>query len=70
MENDAGRAISFKSSLIPEKTTRSASGVTLFSLKKGQKIVRVESGANASDLPEAAKCRKIKIPASGVNISK
>ncbi len=70
MESDAGRAIYFKSSLIPEKTTRSASGVTLFSLKKGGKIVRVESGDNASALPEAAKCRKIKLPATGVNVSK
>ena len=70
IENDAGRAITIKSSLIPEKATRSASGVTLFSLKKGQKIARVESGEALANVPEAAKCRKIKIPATGVNISK
>lgn len=68
MENDAGRAITIKSSLIPEKATRNASGVTLFQLKKGQRIVRVESGDALENVSEAAKCRKIKIPATGVNV--
>lgn len=70
IENDAGRAITVKSSLIPEKATRSAAGVTVFQLKKGQKIVRVESGEALDRIPEASKCKKIKIPATGVNISK
>ena len=70
IENDAGRAITVKSSLIPEKATRSASGVTVFQLKKDQKIVRVESGKALENIPEAAGCRKIKIPATGVNVSK
>jgi len=70
IENNAGRAITIKSSMIPEKATRSASGVTLFQLKKGQTITRVESGEALENVPGAAKCRKIKIPATGVNISK
>ena len=70
MESDAGRAISIKSSLIPEKATRSASGITLFSLKGGQKIARVESGEALETIPEASKCRKIKVPATGVNVTK
>ena len=70
IENNAGRAITVKSSLIPEKATRSASGVTVFQLKKGQKIVRVESGIALDNIPEASKCKKIKIPAAGVNIGK
>ncbi|MBR3640356.1 MAG: topoisomerase IV, partial [Clostridia bacterium] len=70
MENNVGKAISFKSSLIPEKATRSASGVTVFALKKGQSITRVESGAALEEIPAAQKCRKIKLPATGVNISK
>ena len=70
IENSAGKAITIKSSLIPEKATRNASGVTLFSLKKGQTVTRVESGDALDKIPAAAKCRKIKIPASGVNVSK
>ncbi|MBQ7669370.1 MAG: topoisomerase IV [Clostridia bacterium] len=70
IENNAGRAITVKSSLIPEKATRSASGVTVLQLKKGQKVVRVESGIALDNMPEASKCKKIKIPATGVNIGK
>ncbi len=68
IEDSAGFAITVKSSLIPEKATRTASGVTVFSLKKERRVVRVESGERLENLPVGA-CRKIKIPALGVNVS-
>ena len=63
--SDAGRGILIKSSLIPEKTTRSASGVTLFQLKKKQLVKMAVSGEAIEKYEGYAKCRKIKIPASG-----
>ena len=67
--NDAGKAIYISTKLIPEKATRTASGVTLFTLKKGQKVVL------ATRNPERHfrgydKCRKIKVPAAGASIEK
>ncbi len=63
--SDAGRGILIKSSLIPEKTTRSAAGVTLFQLKKKQLIKIAVSGEAIEKYEGYSKCRKIKIPASG-----
>ena len=55
------RAIVFKTSLIPLKTTRTSSGVTLMSLKKGSTVVNVHS-----DIPEDTKgYKKTKLPATG-----
>ncbi len=62
--SDADRAIILKTSLIPQKTTRTSGGVTLMTMKKGQKLVRAIS--NFDDVYENAKgYRKLKIPASG-----
>jgi len=63
--SDVGKGILIKSSLIPEKTTRTASGVILFNLKKKQKIVAAVSGEAIKKYPDASKCKKIKIPATG-----
>jgi len=63
--SDVGKGILLKSSLIPEKTTRTASGVSLFNLKKKQIVVAAVSGDKISAYPDSAKCRKIKIPATG-----
>ncbi len=58
------RAIIFKSSLIPVKTTRSSSGVTLMNVKKGHKIK--EALINFTDRCEDSKgYKKIKLPAAG-----
>ncbi len=65
MGSDAGKGILIKSSLIPEKTTRTAGGVTLFTLKKNQKVVLAVNGERISKYEGAAKCRKIKVPATG-----
>ncbi|MBE6661744.1 MAG: topoisomerase IV [Ruminococcaceae bacterium] len=61
MVSSDDRAIVFKTSLIPLKTTRSSSGVTLMSLKKGSKVVSVRT-----DVPEDTKgYKKTKLPATG-----
>ena len=54
--------------MIPVKVTRTSGGVTLFSLKKGQKIVY--AGADYAEKYEnPAKCRKKAIPTTGHLIS-
>ena len=59
------RAIVIKSSLIPLMSTRTSSGVTLMSMKKGQTIVRATTDLDS--IPDGAKSlKKIKIPATGV----
>ncbi|MBE6666031.1 MAG: topoisomerase IV [Ruminococcaceae bacterium] len=67
--NNAGKGIYIHSSLIPEKATRTAAGSSLFALKEDQKIVY------ASRTPENhytgfEKCRKNKLPAIGIAVTK
>ena len=69
MISDAGKAILIRSSLIPEMTTRTSSGVSLFTLKKTQKIISAVTGDAIAAFSDASKCKKIKIPASGVTLS-
>lgn len=68
MISDAGKAILINSSLIPEKTTRTAAGVILYSLRAGQSVVDVVYGEGIAVLDGATKCRKNKIPATGVTL--
>ncbi|MBO4869542.1 MAG: topoisomerase IV [Clostridia bacterium] len=62
--SDAKRAILFSTKLIPVKPTRTAGGVTLFSLKKDQKIAAAFREAD-SPYESISKYRKIKLPATG-----
>ena len=64
MVSDAERAIIIKTSLIPTKTTRTSSGVTLMTLKKGQRIIDCRSDFEAK-YADTKGYRKLKIPASG-----
>ncbi len=68
IENSMGKAILIHSSLIPQKTTRTSSGSTLFNMKNGITILSVKHGAEI-DMEKAAKCRKNKIPATGITIN-
>ncbi len=68
IENNAEKAILVSSKLIPEKATRSAGGVQVMTLKKGQTVVSALVAADKS--AAAGGVRKIKIPASGAAISK
>ena len=63
--SDAGKGILIKSSLIPEKSTRTSTGVILFQLRKKQLVNGVYYGEQMARFPDAGKCRKIKIPAVG-----
>lgn len=60
------KGILINTSLIPEKTTRTAAGVQLFTLKKGSTVTAALR--DFSEFPSAAKCRKQKIPAAGIAI--
>ncbi len=62
--SNTDRAIILKTSLIPQKATRTSGGVTLMTMKKGQKLV--SATANISEAYDNAKgYRKLKIPAPG-----
>ena len=61
------KAMVVKSSLIPTKTTRSAAGVSIFTLKKGNKLVGASIGFEESF--DSKGFKKLKIPATGVSIS-
>ncbi len=67
LSND-DRGILINSKLIPQKTTRSAGGVTLMNLKKNQKVGRACIGAELEAFASAQKVRKVKIPATPVSI--
>ncbi|MBE6541892.1 MAG: topoisomerase IV [Ruminococcaceae bacterium] len=69
IENSVGKGILINSSLIPQKTTRSSSGVTLFNMKDGIKISDVYYGEKI-DMDKLSRCRKNKIPATGITIDK
>ncbi|MBE6673277.1 MAG: topoisomerase IV [Ruminococcaceae bacterium] len=66
MVSDDHKAIQLSSALIPEKSTRTAGGVTVFSLKKGAKVREVTTDTEKYAGPKSYK--KIKIPATGIPI--
>ena len=68
IENNMGKAILINSSLIPQKTTRTSAGSILFTMKDGMIITSVQSGTDI-DMEKAAKCRKHKIPATGITLN-
>ena len=65
IRNDAGRGMLIKSNLIPEKSTRTASGVQIMKLpKKGVKIDLVTD--RIEDVgQDALKCKKLALPSTG-----
>lgn len=69
LQNSAGKGILINSSLIPQKATRSSAGVILFNMKNDFKITDVKSGT-ALDIEKVSRCRKNKIPATGIAIQK
>ncbi len=68
LENNMGKAILINSSLIPQKTTRTSAGSILFTMKDGMTVTSVQAGTDI-DMEKAAKCRKHKIPATGITIN-
>ncbi len=65
--NNQKKAIVVKTSLIPQKASRSSAGTTIFTCKKGQKITRASD--NFSEHLDNTGYKKIKIPATGAAIS-
>lgn len=65
--SNVGRAIVISSKIIPEKATRSAGGVTLFTLRKKQELERAILDPSP-DVYNVKKYRKTKIPAPGVQL--
>jgi len=63
--NNAHRAIAIKTTLVPQKTTRSSVGVQLMQMKRGQKVVSVTTNY-ADKIANPSKYNKIKIPAASV----
>ena len=66
--DSAKKAIIIKSSLIPEKNTRTSGGVTLMTIKKGGKVTKCLD--NLENFEDLKGYRKLKIPATGQAISK
>jgi DNA gyrase/topoisomerase IV subunit A len=67
-----GRGIQIKSPLIPEMSTRSASGVQIIQLKRGAKLTHVEAispDKYPARLELAKNYRKLKIPAAPAEVS-
>ena len=65
IRSDAGRGMLIKSSLVPEKATRTASGVQIMKLpKKGVKVDLVTD--RIDDIgQDALKCKKLALPSTG-----
>ncbi len=65
IRSDAGRGMLIKSSLIPEKSTRTAAGVAIMKLPK--KGVKVDLATDRIDDigQDALKCKKLAIPSTG-----
>jgi DNA gyrase subunit A len=69
IRSDAGKGMLIKSSLVPEKSTRTAAGVQILQLPK--KKVKVDLVTDRiEELGEAVqKCRKLALPSTGVSVS-
>ena len=65
--DSTGKCIQLSSALIPQSATRSAQGVTLFSLKKNQKVAQARI-YDPENMKFAKSPKKIKIPATGVGV--
>jgi DNA gyrase subunit A len=65
IRSDAGRGMLIKSSLIPEKATRTASGVQIMKLPK--KNIKVDLATDRIEEigQDALKCKKLAIPSTG-----
>ena len=67
MISNAKRGIVISSNLVPVKASRTSQGVTLFTLKGGQKLTSVMTDF-ADKFKSAKSLKKIKIPATGIAI--
>lgn len=68
MVSNDNRAIIFKTSLIPTKSTKTSIGVQLMTLKKNEKIASATAEFDSGS-EKIKGCRKLKLPASGSTIN-
>ena len=69
LENSVDKGILISSALVPSKATRSANGVTLFTIKKDVRVTSVKVG-DKIPMEFAARCRKNKVPATGITVAR
>ena len=68
IRSDAGKGMLIKSTLVPVKTTRTASGVQIMELSKKAKVELVTDMIEALG-SDALKCKKNTIPSTGTSLS-
>ena len=66
IRSDAGKGMLIKSSLVPDKSTRTAAGVQIMQLPKKKGKVEFVTDRIEELGEDAAKCRKLAIPSTGV----
>ena len=69
IRSDAGKGMTIKTSLIPEKSTRTAAGVQIMQLPKKKGKVELVTERVEEIGEDAQKCRKLAIPSTGVALS-
>ena len=69
IRSDAEKGMLIKSSLIPEKATRTAGGVQIMQLPKKKGKVEFVTDRIEQIGEDATKCRKLAIPSTGVSLS-
>ena len=69
IESDHGKGMLIKTSLIPEKATRTSEGVQSMQLPKKNAKIEFVTGRIESLGEHAQKCRKLVIPSTGVAVS-
>lgn len=69
IRSNGGKGMLIKTSLIPEKATRTASGVQIMQLPKKGGMVELVTERIEDIGEDAQKCRKLAIPSTGVSIS-
>ena len=69
IRSDGGKGMTIKTSLVPEKATRTASGVQIMQLPKKKGKVELVTERVEELGEDAQKCRKLAIPSTGVSLS-
>ncbi len=69
IRSDAGKGMLIKTDLVPEKATRTASGVQIMQLPKKNTRIELVTDRIEELGEDAQKCRKLVIPSTGVAIS-
>jgi DNA gyrase subunit A len=69
IRSDAGRGMLIKSDLVPEKSTRTASGVQVMKLPRGKAKVDLVTDRIEDVGEDALKCKKLVLPSNGSLLS-